>query len=183
MMTKSAIDFKYVFYAMAISFASIPVYIIAPQLYNLEFNLNFQDITYAILIAKTYDIVQAPFLGYFLDKYFYQIKQKIKFNQYLLIPAILSLCALLFPPEVSRGKLLIWLTITLITNFSIINILAINYYAIIKCYPVSMHYRMITTRELFFFVGLLVSLILSANFNFRFYVVTIFILLIKTFIF
>ena len=183
MKTKSVIDFKYVFFAIAISFGSVPVYMIAPQLYNLKFDLPFADIAIALLIAKFFDILQTPYLGYLLDKFYYSAAQKIKLFSFLFLPASLVFYLLLFPPTIFKNMMAYLFTIILILNFVIINLLAINYYALIKHFHQSTHDKLTVFREIFFFIGISVSLILSANFDVRIVVFIIYsiVLIIGTF--
>ncbi len=60
---------KYSFIAFPISFASLPVYILAPDFYAKSFGISLATIGVILLLVRVIDAISGPVMGYISDKW------------------------------------------------------------------------------------------------------------------
>ena len=137
--------------AFCLSFIGLPIYIYLPNYYADNFAISLKTIAVILLITRLIDTIQDPLFGILSDKLSHLKKKLIcGFAPFLGISFLL-----LFYPLTSNIEL--WLTIFLITTYSLFSIIYINYqsYAVAFSNDYYLKTKIISYREFAFIFGVI----------------------------
>lgn len=146
----------YSFLAIPVAFANLPLYIYAPDFYATNFNLSLNFIGISLLIIRSIDAFQDPFIGYISDKY-WQNHKKIMLYSFIIFT--LSF-ALIFTPNSNFIKS--WFFISLFITTTTYSIITINYQALGSYFSKKRAEKTLITamREIMGLIGLLLAAII-----------------------
>lgn len=143
---------SYCLLAFCLAFIGLPIYIYLPNYYADNFGVSLKTIALILLFTRLIDTIQDPIFGILSDK-FSILKRKIIFY---LAPFLGISFILLFKP-IAIIQIEIWLTIFLITTYSLFSIIYINYfsYAVSFSNDYNFKTKIIAYREVAFISGII----------------------------
>jgi glycoside/pentoside/hexuronide:cation symporter, GPH family len=143
---------SYCLLAFCLSFIGLPIYIYLPNYYADNFAVSLKTMAVILLITRLVDTIQDPIFGMVSDKFSYLKKKIICYFSPLLGISFL----LLFYP-LSTSNIELWLTIFLITTYSLFSIIYINYqsYAVSFSNDYHLKTKIISYREVSFILGII----------------------------
>ncbi|MFP4312866.1 MAG: MFS transporter [Alphaproteobacteria bacterium] len=152
--------FQYSFIAMPLAFASLPLYIHAPDFYAREFGLGIGLIGVILILIRLFDAFQDPVIGYLSDKY-----AKKRYSMMSIGAAMLTagIGAVFIGPSWEIYPAL-WFALSMILATTGFSIMAINLNMIGGFWQDDKNQRTRISgwREAFMLCGLLIASILPA---------------------
>lgn len=143
---------SYSLLAFCLSFIGLPIYIYLPSYYADNFAVSLKTMALILLVTRMIDAVQDTIFGVMSDKFSHLKKHIICY----LSPLLGMSFILLFYP-LNTANIEIWLTVFLITTYSIFSIIYINYqsYAVGLSDDYHLKTKIISYREVSFIIGIL----------------------------
>lgn len=111
----------YGFLAVPLAFASMPLYIYAPDFYATQYGLSLSTLAALLLGLRLIDAIQDPFIGYLSDKYLHRRIYIIALAALVLVVAFTAL----FQPAANFG-LSVWFVLFMLLSTSAYSVLSIN---------------------------------------------------------
>lgn len=142
---------SYSMLAFCLSFIGLPIYIYLPNYYADNFGVSLTSIAAILLFTRLIDTVQDPLFGILSDKFPTYKKHFISY----LCPLLGISFLFLFYPLTSYIK--VWLTVMIITTYSIFSLIYINYqsYAVSLTSDYHLKTEIISYREIGFVGGVI----------------------------
>ena len=106
--TRGLVLYAYILPAFVIALPTIPVYIHLPVLYGTELGLGLAATGIILLIARIFDTVTDPLIGWLSDKFNYRGAHRKPWIAVGAIIAGVGLFKILNPPTIVNEYLLIW---------------------------------------------------------------------------
>jgi glycoside/pentoside/hexuronide:cation symporter, GPH family len=143
---------SYSLLAFCLSFIGLPIYIYLPNYYADNFAVSLKSMAVILLLTRLIDTIQDPIFGIVSDRSPHLKKKTICYLSPLLGISFL----LLFYP-LSTSNIELWLTIFLITTYSIFSIIYINYQSYAVSFSDNYHLKtkIISYREVSFILGII----------------------------
>lgn len=112
--------------ALPVAVISLPIYIHIPQFYGETLGMDLAVLGVVLLVARLFDTVQDPLLGYASDRLHQRGYSRQKLMGLGLVPLVLGLLMLVHPPA---DLMFVWLILSLLILYSAFSFVAINYYS------------------------------------------------------
>jgi len=151
---------QYSFLALPLAFASLPLYIYAPDFYTRDLGLSIGLIGFILLAIRLIDAFQDPIIGYISDKY---AKQRFGIIASGAAMLIIGMAAIFYGPQFSIPTAP-WFALSMIlatTSFSIITI-NLNMIGGFWYDEPKQRTHISAWRETFALIGLLIASVLPA---------------------
>jgi len=155
--------FGYAILSLPLAFVGLPIYVNINGFYAKEYGVNLSLLGILLLIARGFDMLQGPFVGYFST---YLMHKKISQKRIILYSSILlsiSFFALFNPPiSFNKEMVYVWFVIFLTTTYTFFNFAIINYEAIAVYIAKNQKERLSVNslKEFFGLIGILLASIL-----------------------
>lgn len=156
MLTKTDL-FRYGFLGLPTAFVGLPIYIYAPKFYSDTFEIPVLFIGIALLLARSIDTFQDPFIGYYSDK-FHKNGTRRKTIIGIAIPVlVIGFVALFHPPHTVH--ILYWFMLAMIIVYTAYSAIIINYYSLAIEYTKNYNQQTLLTagREACGLIGVLLA--------------------------
>lgn len=149
---------QYGLLAMPLAFASMPLYIHAPDFYAAGLGAPLATIGTLLLGLRFVDAVQDPIIGRLSDRFAAYRKQMIAIAALLLVGSFYAL----FNPD--EDHLLVWFALSMLLATTAFSIISINLNTLGGLWSTDMHEktRITSMREAFGLIGLLCAVILPS---------------------
>jgi Na+/melibiose symporter-like transporter len=143
---------SYSLLAFCLSFIGLPIYIYLPNYYADNFAVSLKTMAVILLFTRLIDTIQDPIFGIVSDK-FPHLKKKI----ICYLSPLLGISFLLLFYPLGTFNIELWLTIFLITTYSLFSIIYINYqsYAVAFSDDYHLKTKIISYREVSFILGII----------------------------
>ncbi|MEM7616928.1 MAG: MFS transporter [Pseudomonadota bacterium] len=158
--------------ALPLAFAGIPLYINAPDFYVTSYGVTLSSLSFILLFLRFIDAVQDPIIGIVSDRYAY-------YRKYIII--ISAICfvisfGLLFYPL--TDSYILWFTIFVFLASTAFSIITVNFYSLGGIWRQDKHQKtiIISYREAFGLLGLLIAVTLPAILQNNFEKITAFLI-------
>jgi GPH family glycoside/pentoside/hexuronide:cation symporter len=114
---------------LPLAMAALPIYVHVPKFYADTLGLSLASIGFLLLLARAFDAVQDPLLGYWSDT-----SRPGRFGRKIWIaigaPLLaLGMIGLLVPPSLSTAGLSVWLVLMLLIVYTAYSMITISYQA------------------------------------------------------
>jgi Na+/melibiose symporter-like transporter len=145
---------SYSLLAFCLSFVGLPIYIYLPNYYADNFAISLQSIALILLLTRLIDTIQDPLFGFLGDRFPYFKRKIITFLSPLLGASFL----LLFYP-IAIFSIEIWLSIFLITTYSLFSVIYIYHQSYAVSFSENFHLKtqIISYREIAFILGIITA--------------------------
>jgi Na+/melibiose symporter-like transporter len=150
--------FAYGCLAMPLAFASVPIYINAPDFYATKYGISLTTLGFLLLALRFIDAVQDPLIGYFSDKY---SNLRSFFIFYSLVVMAISFLLLFYP----IGKLYIaWFCLMVFLSTTAFSVVTINLNTIGAMWSNDKNLKTVIAgyREIFGILGLILAITLPS---------------------
>ena len=143
---------SYSLLAFCLSFIGLPIYIYLPNYYADNFAVSLKTMALILLFTRLIDTLQDPIFGIISDKLPHLKKKIICYSSPFLG---ISFLLLFYPSNIIDIE--IWLTIFLISTYSIFSIIYINYQSYSVAFSADYHLKtkIISYREVAFILGII----------------------------
>jgi len=149
----------YAVLAMPLSFAGLPIYLIAPDYYSVNHGMSLVTLGFCLLILRFFDAFIDPLLGRLIDRYF------LHFRHFMSLSALvlgLGILMLFWVPEISAKVTLLWFCLAIFITTFAYSLLSIGYgvQGALWSQHHSEQVSITSIRELFSIIGLILAVTL-----------------------
>lgn len=151
---------QYGLIALPIAFAGLPIYIHAPEYYASEYGISLTALGIVLLIARLFDAIQDPLIGYLSDRLHRQRLTIMAVGSILLITGFVAL----FVPIIDNNRMILWFFAALTIATLGYSILSINLASLGATLSNCRHEntRIAAYRERFGLIGLLCATLIPS---------------------
>jgi glycoside/pentoside/hexuronide:cation symporter, GPH family len=159
---------RYGLLGLPLAFVALPLYVILPNHYALEFGMPLATLGLVLLMARLFDAFIDPLLGRWSDRLFARaINAVLVFGAVAAVLLGVGFALLFFPPLSVQGdpdKLLVWVTVMLMLTYAAYSALSVAHqsWGAMLGGDEAQRSRIVAWREGFGLVGVLVASVAPA---------------------